>query len=537
MRAGCCVRRAGCSVLGARVIGARVLRAGCCARLAVVVAGLAAILAAGCTQIGETPPGAIVVGMTNSALDMDPRVAADEASQKVHQLLYNTLVRIDERLRIVPDLAESFEQTNPLTYVATLRRGVRFHNGRELTAADVIYTFRSLIDPKFRGRTGAYRLLGAVDALDAYTVRFTLKEPFASFPINLVMGIVQDGSGAANALQPVGTGPYRLASFEPDDRVVLVPFAEHYKGAPRNDGLVLKVVPDDTMRGLELRKGTVDVVVNDIAPDIVAQLHKDGRVKIITGPGTDYAYMGMNLRDPVLSNASVRRAIGFAIDRAAIVRHLRRGLATVAVGIVPPMSWAFEPEVFQLRHDPAEARRLLDSAGFTDPDGAGPQPRFSLTIRTSTSEVYRVQAAVIQHDLAQVGIHLDVRSTELPTLLTDAARGNFQLYTLQFVGVTDPDMLRRVFHSKQEPPAGLNRVFYRNARVDELIEQAALPAADDVRRVLYGRAQQIIAEDMPYIPLWYRTNVAVCQPSIEGVTLSPIADFAFLKDVYRKPLS
>ena len=489
----------------------------------------------GCTGGPPPPPGSIVVGMTNSALDLDPRVAADEASQKVHQLLYNTLVRIDENLKIVPDVAESFEQTDPLTYVATLRRGVRFHNGRELTAADVVYTFRSLIDPDFRGRTGAYRLLGAVDALDPYTVRFTLKEPFASFPINLVMGIVQDGSGAANSRQPIGTGPFKLASFVPDDRVVLLPFDDHYRGRPKNDGLVLKVVPDDTMRGLELRKGTVDLVVNDIAPDIVAQLQKDGRLKVVTAPGTDYAYMGMNLRDPILSNKDVRKAIGFAIDREAIVRYLRRGLATVAVGIVPPMSWAFEGAAFDFRHDPAEARRLLDAAGFRDPDGDGPQPRFTLTIRTSTSEVYRVQAAVIQHDLAQVGIQLEVRSTELPTLLNDAARGNFQLYTLQFVGVTDPDMLRRVYHSKQAPPAGLNRVFYRNAAVDELIDQAARPASDDARRALYGRAQQLIAEDVPYIPLWYRTNVAVCQPDIEGVTLSPIADFAFLKDVYRKP--
>lgn len=491
--------------------------------------------AAACTDTPPAPAGSIVVAMTNSALDLDPRVAADEASQKVHQLLYNTLVRIDNELRIVPDLAESLEQPDPLTYIATLRRGVRFHDGRELTAADVVYTFRSLIDPEFRGRTGAYRLLGAVDALDAYTVRFTLKEPFASFPINLVMGIVQDGSGAGTARQPIGTGPYILSSFSADDRIVLAPFADHYNGAPKNSGLVLKVVPDDTMRGLELRKGTVDLVVNDVAPDIVSQLVKEGRLKLVTAPGTDYAYMGMNLRDPILSHVGVRRAIGLAIDRDAIVEHLRRGLATPAVGIVPPMSWAFAREVFTFRHDPAAATRLLDEAGFPDPDGEGPRPRFSLTIRTSTSEIYRVQAAVIQHDLARIGIHLDVRSTEFPTLLGDVTRGNFQLYTLQFVGVTDPDMLRRVFHSRQAPPAGLNRVFYVNPEVDRLIDEAALPGPDEVRRALYVRAQQLIAEDVPYIPLWYRTNVAVCQPDIEGVRLSPIADFAFLKDVYRRP--
>ncbi|CAN5758361.1 hypothetical protein BH18ACI5_BH18ACI5_25910 [soil metagenome] len=141
---------------------------------------------------------------------------------------------------------------------------------------------------------------------------------------------------------------------------------------------------------------------------------------------------------------------------------------------------------------------------------------------------------MIQHDLARVGINVEVRSTELPTLLNDAARGNFQLYTLQFVGVTDPDMLRRVFHSNQQPPAGLNRVFYRRPEVDRLIEQAALPSSEDARRALYAQAQQMIAGDVPYIPLWYRTNVAVCQADIYGVSLSPIAELTFLKDVYRK---
>src|SRR5688572_14083809 len=158
------------------------------------------------------------------------------------------------------------------------------------------------------------------------------------------------------------------------------------------------------------------------------------------------------MRHPVLWQAAVRRAIGFAINREAIVTHLRRGLGTEATGIVPPMSWAFEPGVFAFRHDPGEARRLLDEAGFGDPDGDGPAPRLSLTLRTSTSEIYRLQAAAIQHDLAEVGVHVNVRSTETQTLFADIARGNFQLYTAVFVGVTDPDMLRRVFHSSQQPP-------------------------------------------------------------------------------------
>jgi peptide/nickel transport system substrate-binding protein len=490
-------------------------------------------VAASCVQPAART-GAIVVATTNSAAVLDPRIGTDEVSQKAHQLLYNTLVKIDRDLRIVPDLAETLEQPDPVTYVARLRKGVLFHNGRELTSEDVVYTFRSFLDPKFGGRSAAYRLLAAVNARDPYTVEFTLKEPFASFPINLVMGIVQAGSGRNNVRQPIGTGPYKLAEFIPDDRLVLAPFEKYWEGPPRNEGVILKVVPDDTMRGLELRKGTVDLVVNDVAPDIVWQLREEGRLQVITAPGSDYAYMGVNLRHPVLSQREVRRALAMAIDREAIVKHLRRGLATAAVGIVPPMSWAFEPNVLGIRHDPAEARRLLDAAGYGDPDGDGPAPRFTLTLRTSTTEVYRLQAAAIQHDLARVGIRLLVRSTETQTLLRDMANGNFELYTALFVGVTDPDMLRLVFHSAQKSPAGLNRVHYNNPDVDRLIEGAARATSDVERGALYRQAQQLTAEDVPYVPLWYRVNVAVSQPDIRGVSLSPIADYTFLRHVWRE---
>jgi peptide/nickel transport system substrate-binding protein len=471
--------------------------------------------------------------MTNSAVNLDPRIGADEASQKAHQLLFNSLVHLDTNLTVATELAESLERPDPLTYVARLRHGVRFHDGSDLTAKDVAYTFRSFLDPAFRGRSGAYTNVQSVEIVDPYTVAFHLKTPSASFPINLVMGIVKDGSGAANARTPIGTGPYKLVSFKPDDRLVLARFDGYYEGPAKNSGVVLKVVPDDTMRGLELRKGAVDLVVNDVAPDIVWQMQRDGKLGIATGPGTDYAYIGLNLRDPLLQRLEVRQAIGYAIDREAIVKYLRRGFASTAVGIVPPMSWAFQREVFDFRYDPAEAMRLLDAAGLTDPDGAGPRPRLTLTLKTSTSEMYRVQAAAIQQDLARVGIKSEVRSQEFATLLGDVVKGNFQMFTAQFVGGVDPDMLRRVFHSGQAPPNGLNRAHYKSAEVDRLIDQASATTDDGQRRALYGEAQAAIARDVPMISLWYKTNVAVFQPDIHGVRLSPIADFTFLKDVSR----
>jgi peptide/nickel transport system substrate-binding protein len=315
--------------------------------------------------------------------------------------------------------------------------------------------------------------------------------------------------------------------------VTLVPFARAYRGAPANSGISLKVVPDETMRGLELRKGSVDMVINDLSPDLVSGLRSEPRLQVVTAPGTDYAYLGFNLRDPALADLRVRQAIGYAIDTDAIVRYLRRGLARPATGVVPPMSWAYAGDAFGFTHDPARAMALLDAAGFTDPDGAGPAPRLRLSLKTSTAEAYRLQAAVIQQNLADVGIALDVRSYEFSTLMADVLKGNVQMYTLQWVGVTDPDMLRRAFHSTQVPPNGFNRGHYRNPEVDRLIDEATTASAEADRARLYQAAQRLIAADAPYVSLWDKTNVVVASADLKGIELSPTADFSFLARVSR----
>nr|MBA3270868.1 ABC transporter substrate-binding protein [Acidobacteriota bacterium] len=281
--------------------------------------------------------------------------------------------------------------------------------------------------------------------------------------------------------------------------------------------------------------GTVDLIVNDINPDTVEQFRGDGSKQIIAATGTDYAYVGLNLKDPALSDVRVRQAIGYAIDRDAIVKYLRRGLAQQAVTLVPPSSWAFAADAFQFSHDRARAQALLDEAGYRDPDGAGPLPRLRFTLKVSTNEFYRLQAAVIQQDLRQVGIELDVRSYEFATLSKDVASGNFQMTTLQWVGISDPDMLRRVFHSKQMPPVGFNRGSYRNAEVDRLIDEATAAPDEATRGHLYKQVQHIVAQEAPYISLWYKTNVAVARPGLSGIRLTPLAAFTFLKDVSREP--
>jgi peptide/nickel transport system substrate-binding protein len=500
---------------------------------------LAFVSSAACART-EPPrdPAIITIAVRSGPNALDPRLSNDEATQRLSQLIYSPLLQHGENLRLGPALAQRLDNPDPLTYIARLRHGVRFHDGHELTSRDVVYTFKSILDPAlvspFRG---SFRALEDVSALDDHSVVFTLSEPFAAFPIQLagVPPIVPADAGDSLRTFPIGTGPYRFVRYDADDTLVLSAFEGYWDGLPNNAGIVMKVVPDDTMRGLELRKGSTDLVVNDLPPDIVYQLQKSNQFAIERSPGVDFSYLGVNLRDPVLADVRVRHAIGYATNRDAIITHLRRGLGRAAVGLIPDLAWAFEPDVFRFTYDPGRARRLLDDAGLQDPDGKGPLPRLRLSLKISTNEETRLQATAIQHDLSAVGIELDVRSYEFATFYADVVKGNFQLFALQWVGgaMIDPDMLRRVFHSREVPPGGFNRGYYRNEQVDQMLDLATTALDEATRRRYYSAAQKIIAADAPYIPIWSKTNVIVAQKGLEGLHLNPVGDFTALRDVRR----
>ena len=370
-------------------------------------------------------------------------------------------------------------------------------------------------------------MLASVRALDDYRVEFTLKEPFGAFPIQLVTPpIVPAGAGADLATHPVGTGPYRFVRYDVDDKVVLAPFEDYFDGPPRNDGLVMRIIPDDTMRGLELRKGSRRS--RGQRPAARHGLRVSKRAALHAGRSA-----GARLLVPRVQHArSGRRRQAcppgdwLCHQPRAIVDYLRRGLARPAVGLLPSQTWAFEPDVRQFDYNPARARQLLDEAGLRDPDGDGPMPRVRLSLKISTNEETRLQSTAIQEDLRRVGIDLDLRSYEFATFYADVLKGNFQLFSLQWVGgaLVDPDILRRVFHSTQTPPAGFNRGYYSNPDVDRLIDLAGAARSESERKRYYGEAQKLIAEDAPYISLWNRTNVAVAQRRLEGLHLNAVRE-------------
>lgn len=488
-----------------------------------------------CSSPDDSSRQILRIGLETAPLQFDPRFTLDAASHRVGQLLYNSLVRLDAQAQIVPDLATSWDTPDATTYVFHLRRDVRWHDGTPLTAADVHYTFTSLLDAATQSpKRTSFAMIRSVEAVSEHTIRFILTEPFAPFLTNnMTLGIVprprDDTPPGPRNTHPIGTGPFAFVKHEPNRAIHLQAYADYFDGRPALDGVVLRILPDPMVRLFELQKGNVDLLQNALPPDLLVQLREDTRFTVVEAPGTNFTYVGLNSEDPILRQVQVRQALAHAIDRQALITHVLRGLAQPADGMLPASHWAYAPQVDRYPFDLERAAQLLDAAGFPDPDGPGPQPRFHLVYKTSQDEVRRRIAEVIQESWRRIGVSLDIRSYEWGTFFGDIRAGNFQLYALTWVGVSEPDHFHYVLHSQSVPPAGANRGRYINPRLDTLLDQGRRTTDVAPRRTLYQEAQAIVAAELPYIPLWHQTNVAVLRATYTGYRMSPSGDFRAIR--------
>lgn len=475
-------------------------------------------------------PATLVMIIESSPTNLDPRVGLDAQSERIDDLIFDDLLTRDSHLNVQSGLAERWEIPDPRTYIFHLHHDVKFHDGRRLTSRDVKWTFDSLLQGKIRStKTAAYRLVQEIDAPDENTVVFHLKEPFATLLWNLsdgAIGIVPYGSSAEISQHPIGSGPFRFVSAEQDKEVVIERNDAYWGEKVRIQRVRFIVVPDATTRALELRKGSADLAINALTPDMVLTLKHDEKLEVLRAPGTVLSYMAFNLRDPILRDGRVRQAVAYAIDRRPMIEYLARGFARLARSVLPPESWAYEGDVPTYNHDPEHARQLLDAAGYPTLNGV----RFHLTMKSSTEESTRLMAAVLQQQLREVGIVLDIRTFEFATFFSDVTRGAFQFYSLRWIGGNeDPDIFEYVFHSSKFAPNGANRGYYANPRVDLLIDQARRELDQNTRKQLYAEIQQILAEELPYIDLWYQDNVLVHSKRVRNLTLNPSGNYDFLK--------
>jgi peptide/nickel transport system substrate-binding protein len=472
----------------------------------------------------------LVMIIENSPTNLDPRIGLDAQSERIDELLFDNLCTRDEHLNVQPELAQSWDTPDPLTYVFHLRRGVTFHNGRPLTSRDVKWTFDSLLQGKIRStKAAAYHPVDHIDAPDDYTVVFHLREPFATLLWNVsdgAIGIVPYGSGEEISRHPIGSGPFRFVSAEPDKEVIIERDDAYWGEKAHLRRVRFAVIPDATTRALELRKGSADIAVTSLTADMVLALERESNLKVLHAPGTVLQYLAFNTRDPILKDMRVRQALAYAIDRAPMIHYLLRDFARPAYSLLPPESWAYNGSVPHYDYNPDRARQLLEQAGYPTVNGV----RFRLTLKTSTDENPRLVAAVLQQQLRDVGIALDIRTFEFATFFSDITRGAYQVHSLRWVGGNeDPDIFEYVFHSAKFSPHGANRTYYANPRVDALIDQARSERDQNARRQIYAEIQQILAEDLPYINLWYFENVMVHTKRVGNLTLNPPGNYDFLK--------
>jgi len=432
----------------------------------------------------------VVILLESAPRELDPRLVSDSSSTKVARLISCGLTTVEtDDLRPVPEAAASVVPSCASScsrWVVTLRDDVFWHDGEKVTAADVVYTYRSIMESDlpspFRGALRRkIRSVTAVDAVGtggAQQVVFDLHRPVAAFPVDLSLGLVP-----AHVLEPrgglsgrfgdriVGCGPYRFLYQYRDQKVVLERNDRYFKPVgPRY--VVVRSLPDEATRLLAVTAGSGDVAVNLLSPPLVRHLQGQDDVTVASRPAAGVTYLAFNLLDERLADVRVRKAIAMGIDRASIVERQFGGMAKVASSVLPPMHWAFAKSASPVPFDPDTARALLEEAGY----GPGLRP-LSFTIKCTTDRFRRNVAEIMAHQLEASGMHVDVLPLEISTFLDDVRKGSFEMYTLQAPEILDPDILRWFFHSQAAP---VLRVQAGRSRFGEVDRTLYPPHFEDV---------------------------------------------------------
>jgi peptide/nickel transport system substrate-binding protein len=477
-----------------------------------------------------------VVGIStypSSSNSFDPRIGADQASDRLHSLVYNGLFENGEDLLPAPVLIEKTLQSGPLVYEFRLRGGIKFHDGREFTSEDAAYTLRSIVSGEFTSpRHGDLSVIEKVESPDPQTLKITLKQPFAPLLTNLNFGIVPAGTMPDQAQDhPIGTGPYRFLSAEKGREIRFEANPDYFRGPPGMGRLRLRAIADGGVRTLEMKKGALDLISEDLTADNLSALSKDPRFAVATRPGTTFAYLVFNCAHPPFDRPGVRRALALLLDREGIVANLQGGRATLADSLQPAFHWAFAPAESPLRFDPAEAGRLLDAEGLRR-DAHG--HRFSFVYRSSTDPETLAIAQVFQQSLKQAGIEMSLVPTYWGFFFQDLQQGKFDLAGGRWIGLTDPDVYRLRFGSAFFPPNGLNRGRFASKEMDALIEQGAATPDPVERKKIYAGVQKVFRDEMPYIPLFHTNISIIYNKDLEGVTPAPDGSFRNLRFIKRR---
>lgn len=467
---------------------------------------------------GDAGEGTIIVAQGADPKSLDPHATNDQPSSRVNKQIYDTLVEQDTNMELQPGLAESWEQIDETTWEFKLRTGVKFHNGEELKASDVVFSINREKESASTGHIVSF--VKEVEAKDDHTVVIKLEEPFAPILAHLAhtaSSIVNEKAvteaGDDYVSNPVGTGPFKFVSQDAGDKVTLEAFADYYKGAPKFKTLIIKNVAENATRTIGLETGEIDIAY-DIEPNDFDVVRNNDKLELIDDESLSTAYIGFNTQKEPFTDVKVRKALNHAVNVEEIIEVVLEGSGKPATGPINNKVFGYDESLKSYDYDPEKAKALLEEAG----KGEG----FETKIWTNDNPVRVKIAELVQAQLAEVGVKAEIEIVEWGAYLDRTAAGEHDMFILGWVTVTgDADYgLYALFHSSQKGSAG-NRTFFDNAEVDKLLDAGRKESDPQKRLESYKPAQEIIVEEAPQIFLYFQNQNAGIQKTIKGFELHP----------------
>jgi len=484
----------------------------------------------------QSVPTTLVYGRGSDSIGLDAAQEEDGESFLVCESIYDALVQYKrDSTEVEPALAESWETSEDgLVWTFHLRRGVKFHDGTDFNADAVLFSYNRQGDKNHLfhnvGKTWVYwndlgmnDIIGSIEAVDEFTVRITLKRPYAPFinvmaipPFNIVSPTAVKKWREEFTSHPVGTGPFKFVSWARNDRIVLEANENYWGGKPGVQRLIFRTIPESSVRLLELQKGNIHIMEFP-NPDELGIIRNDKNLTLLEVAGINIGYVAMNFDRKPFDNRKVRLAVNHAINKQSIVDNLYMGLGIVAKNPFPRQVWGYDDSIEDFAYNPKLAKQLLKEAGYPDGFSATlwqmPNPRPYFPDPTSI-------AVQIQSDLKKVGIDAKIETREWGKYLQEVRAGTHDMAMLGWIAdFVDPD---NFLYTLFDPDSTLNIAFYRNEKLRKILVTAQ-KTNDHAKRIqLYKEAQQIIHEDVPWVCIAHAKQVAVISKSVKGYILNPI---------------
>jgi peptide/nickel transport system substrate-binding protein len=471
-----------------------------------------------------------------------PNITSDQPSSEVGGLIYSGLVMRDKDLNHVGDLAESWTfspDCRDITF--KLRPNVRWHDGHPFTAADVVFTYDTMMNPKTpTAYREAFKMVESVETPDPLTVAIRYKQPYAKaldtwatamLPKHLLESYMKDGKlreAPQNWSAPVGTGPYRFSELRSGEKIVLLANPDYYAGRPYISRVVYRIIPSQATIFLELKARGLDAAALT-ALQYKRQTEYPAFKKAYNKfryPSNGYTYLGFNLKDPRFADKRVRQAFAHAINKEELIDGVILGLGREATGPYKPGTWVYNPNVKRYPYDLAKAKALLADAGWKDTDGDGildkDGKKFAFELLTNQGNDERKKVAgIIQASLREVGVSVEVRVLEWAAFLKEyIKKKRFEAIVLGWGIGLDPDQYD-VWHSSKIGPDELNHISFQNAEVDALLEKGRTSCVQNERKQYYDRLQEVLAEEEPIVFLYFRDAMPAVSARVLGIVESP----------------